>query len=978
MNTWKKAFACVALLAVAVCCLLLVPVEVGAQSIDSGTCGANVTWTLDDGGTLTVSGTGDMRTFYDSSKTPWSSHRNEIKKVVIEEGVTSIGDRAFSYCDNLTEVVISDSVTIIGQVAFSYNESLRCVTIGKGVTSIGTSAFKGCTSLNEVYITDASAWLNIEFCCFYSNPMNLAKWLHIVDEDGQNVTQIVLDNSVTAIPDFAFRYCYGLKRIIIPESVTSIGKYPFPWLGYTHILYTGSEEMWNRISKTSSDLPENEKIQFQYVSGTNYHIYDDEKDNDCNVCYQLRLTACVGNPLSIEITTEKDYPFTATGEGAEFVQMVYTGQSSSGDKKGYDLTFRKAGTFELVLVQETTGATVSFTAEITDHAWKYYDTIGASCKEGGYDRYICDHCQKEEKRNSTPLADHKWNAGQVTKGATCKEEGVKTYTCVVCSITKTEPIAKSTSHTYDGVCDSECNVCGGTRTVAHQYADQWSKDGNSHWHICTICLERVAQADHIPGPAATETEDQVCTVCGYVLASALEPTYTSGDVDGNDMVTDADAVYLLYYTFLPQVYPVSQDCDFDGDGQVTDADAVYLLYYTFLPDVYPIHRWTGATCLDAPVCTKCGATKGAPLGHKWQEATCITPKTCERCALTEGEASGHRWVGQVTKEPTATAEGERTYTCKTCRQSYTESIPKTSFNPDELGNPHRVISSVNPRNYIELSIHADTLQVCGEIDKEGLQKLLIICGEERKVISAGPGDYFYGELSLKGLTEQTDVKVYTKINKDNSFWSYFYLPIAPEGDGYVFTTTSVVEHNGAMMAYWVDPQDCLNGTVSERMQELSDSIVAGETDPYKKMYLLEKWVAENIYYDYDYYDGRSDELFYDAESVLTHKRTVCGGYANLLYELLQAQGIPCLVTTTYSTGTLTPITPNDAQIQDANHAQVQAYLERENRWVILDATWDSGNKYKNGVFTQGDYSGLCFDMTLDLFSRYHKIITRTP
>jgi hypothetical protein len=65
--------------------------------------------------------------------------------------------------------------------------------------------------------------------------------------------------------------------------------------------------------------------------------------------------------------------------------------------------------------------------------------------------------------------------------------------------------------------------------------------------------------------------------------------YTPGDLDGVEGVTDADAVYLLYHTFVPGLYPVDQECDFNGDGEVNDADAVHLLYYTFLPDLYPLH-----------------------------------------------------------------------------------------------------------------------------------------------------------------------------------------------------------------------------------------------------------------------------------------------------------------------------------------------------------------------------------------------------
>ena len=66
--------------------------------------------------------------------------------------------------------------------------------------------------------------------------------------------------------------------------------------------------------------------------------------------------------------------------------------------------------------------------------------------------------------------------------------------------------------------------------------------------------------------------------------------YKAGDLDGDDTVTDSDAIHLLYYIFFSEDYPVNQDCDYDGDGEVTDNDAIYLMYYTFFPDEYPLEK----------------------------------------------------------------------------------------------------------------------------------------------------------------------------------------------------------------------------------------------------------------------------------------------------------------------------------------------------------------------------------------------------
>ena len=112
----KKLCTILAALALFVLCITLIPTE--AQAASSGTCGDNLTWTLDDAGTLTISGVGDMKRYSYSSDVPWYSSRTSIKKVIITDGVTSIGDYAFRSCTSLTSITIPDSVTSIGELAF--------------------------------------------------------------------------------------------------------------------------------------------------------------------------------------------------------------------------------------------------------------------------------------------------------------------------------------------------------------------------------------------------------------------------------------------------------------------------------------------------------------------------------------------------------------------------------------------------------------------------------------------------------------------------------------------------------------------------------------------------------------------------------------------------------------------------------------------------------------------------------------------
>ena len=131
--------------------------EFKASAATSGTTG-DCTWTL-DGTILTISGNGDMQDylgeyyvedsveyFYDYA--PW---KGKISKVIIEDSVTSIGNKAFYYCDSLTSITIGDSVTSIGSSAFYSCDSLTSVSIGNSVTSIGDYAFYYCDRLKRVY-----------------------------------------------------------------------------------------------------------------------------------------------------------------------------------------------------------------------------------------------------------------------------------------------------------------------------------------------------------------------------------------------------------------------------------------------------------------------------------------------------------------------------------------------------------------------------------------------------------------------------------------------------------------------------------------------------------------------------------------------------------------------------------------------------------------------------------------------------------
>ena len=268
----KKLCGALLCLFLLVSALLLTAAPARAEIVDSGSCGVNLTWTLDDSGLLTISGSGAMTDYSSSGRETRSPFNSSVKTVVINSGVTHIGDRAFSDCGGLKSVTIPSSVTSIGEWAFYTCYNLENVTIPEGVTSIGKAAFLTCRNLESVEIpssvtsigewafdecmdlrrvdiTDLGAWCRISFGNVSSNPLlfsSSALYLNGERPSGSvtipngatliplntfrncgELTSVMIPDSVTRIENSAFRDCSGLLSLTIPDSVTEMEAYAF-------------------------------------------------------------------------------------------------------------------------------------------------------------------------------------------------------------------------------------------------------------------------------------------------------------------------------------------------------------------------------------------------------------------------------------------------------------------------------------------------------------------------------------------------------------------------------------------------------------------------------------------------------------------------------------------------------------------------------------------------------------------------------
>ena len=216
--------------------LIFLPLSMLGQETVHGVCGLygdNVLWDLRRD-TLFINGKGDMMNYewggrYDA---PWKKYSDQIKCVIIEDSITSIGECAFVNCQHLTSVSLPQSLRVIGVRAFLECAALDSIVIPDNVSSIGYDAFYSCTSLRSVKLPEHLSALegSVFYHCVSLDSICIPKGIKTLNGTFYGCTSlryVEIPNSVTSIGVGVFKDCVSLRSIELPNSVTNMGKYVF-------------------------------------------------------------------------------------------------------------------------------------------------------------------------------------------------------------------------------------------------------------------------------------------------------------------------------------------------------------------------------------------------------------------------------------------------------------------------------------------------------------------------------------------------------------------------------------------------------------------------------------------------------------------------------------------------------------------------------------------------------------------------------
>ena len=236
--------------------------------------GDNVTVSV-SGNVITVSGNGDMNDYSASNLPDWHDNNGDITKIVIESGVTSIGDFAFSSFMSVTGVDIANTVTRIGERAFSGCMMLKTINIPASVSEIGECAFStnigSLSNLSEITVDSSNKYFTVVDGILY----NSAKTIMYKIPSKANITSLQVPESTIAIRKEAAAACSSLEEVNLPESVASVGAKAFADCSKLSKVVVNNRDCMLSLGS----VPDNEGLQLFGYKGTNVELY--KQNNGC-------------------------------------------------------------------------------------------------------------------------------------------------------------------------------------------------------------------------------------------------------------------------------------------------------------------------------------------------------------------------------------------------------------------------------------------------------------------------------------------------------------------------------------------------------------------------------------------------------------------------------------------------------------------------------------------------------------------------
>lgn len=300
-----------------------------------------------------------------------------------------------------------------------------------------------------------------------------------------------------------------------------------------------------------------------------------------------------------------------------------------------------------------------------------------------------------EATEGTVPKDHTHTWVKVTVPSTCAEEGGTVVMCSTCGAVDSVEVTPKLDHTYDSVCDAECNVCKAIREVKHKFSAAWSRNSRKHWHTCSVCGAKDGEADHYPGPAATEERDQFCLTCGLLMTPRLGHTHKydpAWTVDGTGH-WHACAGCDVQKDFESHVYddPCNPQCSVCGytapaansygDAYSADENGHWAFCTLCGEMTVPEAHIPAETAAEdeATLCVVCGYELAPAKAHThefgpdWFRDETDHWKTCQ-CGETS-DKSAHTW-DEGTEDK---AQGVIVYLCTVCGAERSEAIPEVGF-----------------------------------------------------------------------------------------------------------------------------------------------------------------------------------------------------------------------------------------------------------------------------------------------------------